>query len=217
MAWLTPDLPLASASSDMIRWSRVLLSHALDAARSYRVLVVQGAGITEWPLVRGRSLLRTSFCQTLLACLVDTGSKPPPPPRGRVKDRLKMCVSNFRPRSSLVSCNERCWPSFAPSSPTPCMAMTRLCVSGPLGVALGRGPCRPAKGQDGGWRGPWGALDFQLQRQRQGGGDCRAPWPEPPTQKGLYGAGPLGIPVKPAAPKETQRRGQRSCARDAFE
>ena len=30
-----PDLPLASASSDMIRWSRVLLSHTLDAARSY--------------------------------------------------------------------------------------------------------------------------------------------------------------------------------------
>ena len=30
-----PDLPLASASSDMIRWSRVLLSHALDTARSY--------------------------------------------------------------------------------------------------------------------------------------------------------------------------------------
>ena len=25
----------ASASSDMIRWSRVLLSHTLDAARSY--------------------------------------------------------------------------------------------------------------------------------------------------------------------------------------
>ena len=30
-----PDLPLASASSDMIGWSRVLLSHTLDAARSY--------------------------------------------------------------------------------------------------------------------------------------------------------------------------------------
>ena len=29
------DLPLVSASSDMIRWSRVLLSHTLDAARSY--------------------------------------------------------------------------------------------------------------------------------------------------------------------------------------
>jgi len=29
------DLPLASASSDMIRWGRVLLSHTLDAARSY--------------------------------------------------------------------------------------------------------------------------------------------------------------------------------------
>ena len=36
------DLPPASASSDMIRWSRVLLSHTLDAARSYGVLVVQG-------------------------------------------------------------------------------------------------------------------------------------------------------------------------------
>ena len=42
-----PDLPLASASSDMIRWSRVLLSHTVDAARSYRVLVVRGAGITK--------------------------------------------------------------------------------------------------------------------------------------------------------------------------
>ena len=30
-----PDLPLASAGSDMIRCSRVLLSHTLDAARSY--------------------------------------------------------------------------------------------------------------------------------------------------------------------------------------
>ena len=30
-----PDLPLASACSEMIRWSRVLLSHTLDAARSY--------------------------------------------------------------------------------------------------------------------------------------------------------------------------------------
>ena len=30
-----PDLPLASASSDIIRWSRALLSHTLDAARSY--------------------------------------------------------------------------------------------------------------------------------------------------------------------------------------
>ena len=30
-----PDLPLVSAGSDMIRWSRVLLSHTLDAARSY--------------------------------------------------------------------------------------------------------------------------------------------------------------------------------------
>ena len=29
------DLPLASGGSDMIRWSRVLLSHTLDAARSY--------------------------------------------------------------------------------------------------------------------------------------------------------------------------------------
>ena len=29
------DLPLASASSDMIRWSRVLLSNILDRARSY--------------------------------------------------------------------------------------------------------------------------------------------------------------------------------------
>ena len=29
------DLPLASAGSDMIRWGRVLLSHTLDAARSY--------------------------------------------------------------------------------------------------------------------------------------------------------------------------------------
>ena len=29
------DFPLASASSDMIGWSRVLLSHTLDAARSY--------------------------------------------------------------------------------------------------------------------------------------------------------------------------------------
>ena len=31
----TPDLPLASASTDMIGWGRVLLSHTLDAARSY--------------------------------------------------------------------------------------------------------------------------------------------------------------------------------------
>ena len=30
-----PDLPLASASPDMIRWSRVLLSRTRDAARSY--------------------------------------------------------------------------------------------------------------------------------------------------------------------------------------
>ena len=30
-----PDLPLASAGSDMIGWSRVLLSHTRDAARSY--------------------------------------------------------------------------------------------------------------------------------------------------------------------------------------
>ena len=30
-----PDLPLASAGSDMIGWSRVLLSHTLDAALSY--------------------------------------------------------------------------------------------------------------------------------------------------------------------------------------
>ena len=29
------ELPLSSAKSDMIRWSRVLLSHTLDAARSY--------------------------------------------------------------------------------------------------------------------------------------------------------------------------------------
>ena len=32
---LVSDLPLASAGSDMIRWSRVLLSHTLDAACSY--------------------------------------------------------------------------------------------------------------------------------------------------------------------------------------
>ena len=32
---LLPDLPLASANSDMTGWSRVLLSHTLDAARSY--------------------------------------------------------------------------------------------------------------------------------------------------------------------------------------
>ena len=30
-----PDLPLGSASSDMIRWSRVLLSHTMDAVPSY--------------------------------------------------------------------------------------------------------------------------------------------------------------------------------------
>ena len=29
-----PDLPPASATSDIIRWSRVLLSHTLGAARS---------------------------------------------------------------------------------------------------------------------------------------------------------------------------------------
>ena len=29
------DVPLASANSDMIRWNRVLLSHTLDAARTY--------------------------------------------------------------------------------------------------------------------------------------------------------------------------------------
>ena len=34
-AVLLPDLPLASANSHMIRWGRVLLSHLLDAARSY--------------------------------------------------------------------------------------------------------------------------------------------------------------------------------------
>ena len=34
--WLAPPvLPLASANSDMIGWSRVLRSHTLDAARSY--------------------------------------------------------------------------------------------------------------------------------------------------------------------------------------
>ena len=33
--WPLPDLPLACARSDMIRWGRVLLSHTLDAARSY--------------------------------------------------------------------------------------------------------------------------------------------------------------------------------------
>ena len=32
---LRADLPLASANSDIIGWSRVLLSQALDAARSY--------------------------------------------------------------------------------------------------------------------------------------------------------------------------------------
>ena len=32
---LGADLPLASAGSDIIRWSRVLLSHKLDAVRSY--------------------------------------------------------------------------------------------------------------------------------------------------------------------------------------
>ena len=32
---LGADLPPASASSDMIRWSRVLLSHTLDVARSH--------------------------------------------------------------------------------------------------------------------------------------------------------------------------------------
>eukprot|EP00670_Eutreptiella_braarudii_P025066 CAMPEP_0174381170 /NCGR_PEP_ID=MMETSP0811_2-20130205/123841_1 /TAXON_ID=73025 ORGANISM="Eutreptiella gymnastica-like, Strain CCMP1594" /NCGR_SAMPLE_ID=MMETSP0811_2 /ASSEMBLY_ACC=CAM_ASM_000667 /LENGTH=31 /DNA_ID= /DNA_START= /DNA_END= /DNA_ORIENTATION= len=31
----------------MIMWSRLLLRHALDAARSYRVPEVQGADITE--------------------------------------------------------------------------------------------------------------------------------------------------------------------------
>ena len=30
-----PDLPLASASPELIRWSRILLSHTSDAARSY--------------------------------------------------------------------------------------------------------------------------------------------------------------------------------------
>ena len=30
-----PDLPAASASPDMIGWSRVLLSHGLDAVLSY--------------------------------------------------------------------------------------------------------------------------------------------------------------------------------------
>ena len=31
----SPDLPLASAGTDMIRWSRALLSHTPDATRSY--------------------------------------------------------------------------------------------------------------------------------------------------------------------------------------
>ena len=54
-------MPLASASPHVTRWGRVLLSHTLDAARSYRVQVVRGAGITEWPLMQGRLLLSTSF------------------------------------------------------------------------------------------------------------------------------------------------------------
>ena len=63
-----PDLPRVSASSDMIRWSRLLPSHKLDTARSYCVLVVQRAGITEWPLTQGGLLLRTSSpCRTLAA------------------------------------------------------------------------------------------------------------------------------------------------------
>ena len=56
-------MPLASASPDMIGWSRVLLSHTLDAGRSTFLLSSggAGAGITEWLLVRGQFLLRTSF------------------------------------------------------------------------------------------------------------------------------------------------------------
>ena len=45
----------------IIGWGRVLLSHTLDAARSYLVPVVRGAGITEWPVLRGRFLLRTIY------------------------------------------------------------------------------------------------------------------------------------------------------------
>ena len=64
--WATGrDLPLASASSDMIGWGRVLLSHT---HRTQHVPTefwwCWGAGITEWPLMRGRSLLRTSFPAT---------------------------------------------------------------------------------------------------------------------------------------------------------
>ena len=50
---LGSELPLESASSDMITKSRPLLSSALDAAVSYRVLGVTGAGITEWHMARG--------------------------------------------------------------------------------------------------------------------------------------------------------------------
>ena len=35
VVWSEPNVPLASAGSDVIGWSRVLLSHAPDAARSY--------------------------------------------------------------------------------------------------------------------------------------------------------------------------------------
>ena len=47
------DLPLASASSDMITKSRALLSAVLGVAVSYRVAGVTGAGITEWCMAQG--------------------------------------------------------------------------------------------------------------------------------------------------------------------
>ena len=62
-----PDMPSASASSDMIRWSRVLLSHTLDGPTRWTGHLPTesrwcgGAGITEWALVRGRFLPRTCF------------------------------------------------------------------------------------------------------------------------------------------------------------
>ena len=48
-----PDLPLASASSDMITKSCALLSSVLDAALSGRILGAAGAGITGWHMAQG--------------------------------------------------------------------------------------------------------------------------------------------------------------------
>ena len=92
--------------------------------------MVQGAGITEWPLIQDRLLLRTSSCRALVACLAAVAAA------GKAKGDGQELGHGLVANVGLMP-----YPSAAPRPPAPLQVMgTDRSVQGQRAVAGLEGP-----------------------------------------------------------------------------